>query len=304
MSGRTRLAWHELPQPIRDRVSTRTGRVVGVVSHEGGYSPGLAATLTGDDGVRTFVKAVSTSYHERSAELYRDEARVNTLLPPGTPAPAMRWTFEHEDWVVLGFDAADAQVELPWDEPTLQAVLDLASELARVRAPEALPSQPERLRGLDGWHRAAEDGRDLSSWGPQVVERLPALVALTADYPERTAGTSLVHHDARRDNMVRLDGRLLLVDWPYACAGAPWVDLLAQLPSVVIEGGGDAAAIWARADVARHADPDDVTAVLAGLAGYFVCASVLPAPVGVPHVRAFQRAQGEAALTWLWERLG
>lgn len=304
MTTRTRLAWSQLPDPIQGVVRQHLGEVVDVVSHEGGYSPGMAATLTTADGDRVFVKAVSTTFHERSGELYRTEARVNAVLPPEVPAPAMRFAIDDGDWVVLVFEAADADVALPWDERSLTQVLDLYTELARVPAPAALPTVPDELAGLDGWHRAIEDGRDLSSWEPWVAEHLPDLARLADGYPDRAAGSALVHADARRDNMVRLGDRILLVDWPYAAVGAPWVDLLAQLPSIAAEGGGDPATIWSRAQVAEDADPDDVTAVLAGLTGYFVCASVLPPPVGVPHVRAFQRAQGAAALAWLRERLG
>lgn len=300
---RARLTWDQLPEAIRAQVTERTGRVVAVVSHEGGYSPGMAATLTTSEGDHVFVKAVSTSFHQRSAELYRDEARVNALLPEGVPAPRMRWTFEDDDWIAVGFDAADGDLPLPWDEDTLVEVLHLYDELALVPAPPGLPTVPHELAALTGWHTALADGSDLGSWDPWVAEHLAELAAIAQDFGERTHGDRLVHLDARRDNMVRRDGRVLLVDWPYAAVGAPWVDLLVQLPSIGVEGGGEPGPIWERAGVAALADLDDATAVLAGMTGYYVHASVQPPPVGVPHVRAFQRAQGEVALAWLRQRL-
>ena len=301
---RVRLGWDQLPESIREEVSARTGRVAAVVSHEGGYSPGMAATLTTADGDRVFVKAVSTAFHQRSAELYRDEARVNALLPEGVPAPRMRWTFDDGEWIAVGFDAADGDLPLPWRQDTLAEVLRLYDELALVPGPPGLPTVPHELAALTGWHTALADGSDLSSWDPWVAEHLTELAALAERFGERTHGDRLVHLDARRDNMVRRDGRVLLVDWPYAAVGAPWVDLLAQLPSVTVEGGGEPGPIWERAGVSGLADLDDATAVLAGIAGYFVHGSVQPPPVGVPHVRAFQRAQGEVALRWLRQRLG
>jgi hypothetical protein len=39
--------------------------------------------------------------------------------------------------------------------------------------------------------------------------------------------------------------------------------------------------------------------VLAAAAGYFVDRCRTPPPPGLPTVRAFQRAQGNALLTWL-----
>jgi hypothetical protein len=55
---------------------------------------------------------------------------------------------------------------------------------------------------------------------------------------------------------------------------------------------------------ARDAGPDGVTATLAALAGYFVSHVRRPPPPGLPTLRAFQRAQGEAAVRWLRKRLG
>lgn len=52
-----------------------------------------------------------------------------------------------------------------------------------------------------------------------------------------------------------------------------------------------------------HADRDDITAVLAGLTGYFLDAARQPSPRGLPTVRAFQAAQGERTLAWLKTRV-
>jgi hypothetical protein len=54
----------------------------------------------------------------------------------------------------------------------------------------------------------------------------------------------------------------------------------------------------------RRGDAGAVTAVLAAIAGFFVSASLEPAPPGLPTLRGFQLAQGRAALAWLRRRLG
>ncbi len=56
--------------------------------------------------------------------------------------------------------------------------------------------------------------------------------------------------------------------------------------------------------VGREADPEALTTFVVAIAGYFVSASLQPPPPGIPHVRAFQRAQGEVCLDWLTVRLG
>jgi hypothetical protein len=49
-------------------------------------------------------------------------------------------------------------------------------------------------------------------------------------------------------------------------------------------------------------EPRPATAVIAGLTGYFLHQGRLPDPPGLPTVRAFQRAQGDALLPWLRAR--
>jgi hypothetical protein len=92
-----------------------------------------------------------------------------------------------------------------------------------------------------------------------------------------------------------------VVDWPHACVGAAWVDLLVMLPSVIMQGG-DPDRCWRRYPAGRDIDADQVNSVLAGLAGFFAVSALRPAPPGLPRVREFQRAQGEAALSWLRKR--
>jgi hypothetical protein len=97
---------------------------------------------------------------------------------------------------------------------------------------------------------------------------------------------------------------VVIVDWPHARIGAPWVDLLAMAPSVALQGGPSPDAFLLRHPAARAADPADIDAGLAALASYFTYQSFQPPPPGLPTVRAFQRAQGEIARNWLAQRTG
>lgn len=302
--ARTRLAWAQLPAHVQQAVVEQVGaEVVEATSHEGGYSPGMAATLRTAAGERVFVKAVSSGFHERSAELYRDEARVNGLLPDGVPAPRMRWVVDDGEWVAMGFDAADSSLEVPWRPDDLAAALELFTAMAAVPAPAGLGSAADFFGGMPSWADAAREGADLGSWDPWVAEHLDLLVELSIDWAQASVGDRLGHCDARADNMVRLGDRVLLTDWPYAAAAAPWVDLLCFLPSAELEGAGRAAEIWASHPLGRAADQARATALLAGITGFFVHGSVQPPPPGIPHLRAYQRAQGEVALAWLRQRL-
>ena len=55
--------------------------------------------------------------------------------------------------------------------------------------------------------------------------------------------------------------------------------------------------------LAERAPPENVDAVLAALAGFFVQRATLLPPPGLPTLREFQRAQGTESLAWLRRRL-
>jgi hypothetical protein len=108
----------------------------------------------------------------------------------------------------------------------------------------------------------------------------------------------------RADNVLLTAGGVVFVDWPHACTGAPWFDVVAFAPSVALQGGPDPEWVLGRAGSADGADPDAVTAVVAAVAGYFTWSAGLPSPPGLPTLRAFQAALGEHARAWLRRRTG
>lgn len=323
--GRARLTWAELPDGVTRLVSERLGEsVVRAVSHDGGYSPGLASTLVLGSGERVFVKAVVPAEHPRSGELYRKEAAVAPVLAGEVgavlPAPAFRWSAEaqvstaagSQDWVVLAFDAADGPgPQLPWQPAELAEALDLVADVGRIAAPDHPQIPPVTEMVFDGWHLLTADAglqqrlaRLDEVLGPWLLARIETLAALADTWPQVSAGTALVHHDLRADNMVRAGGRLLAVDWPYASVGAPWLDLVGMMPSVALEGGGEPEEVFTAHPVGAAADPEAVTAVVAAFTGYFLHAALQPPPPGIPHLRAFQRDQGLVCARWLRTRLG
>ena len=130
------------------------------------------------------------------------------------------------------------------------------------------------------------------------------LAALEAGWPPATEGPTLLHSDLRADNLLLTPTRVVAVDWPWACVGAAWVDLLLLLPSVTMQGGPDPEPTFAAHPAAAGADPRAVTTALAALAGFLVGGSRQPAPPGLPTLRAFQLGQGVVALDWLRRRTG
>lgn len=109
----------------------------------------------------------------------------------------------------------------------------------------------------------------------------------------------MLHCDLRADNLLLADHGAVVVDWPHACLGAPFVDLVFFAPSVAMQGGPDPTALLARSRVGRSASREALAAVVCALAGYFTERSLQPAPPGLPTVRRFQAAQAAVTREWL-----
>jgi aminoglycoside phosphotransferase (APT) family kinase protein len=294
-----RLAWAGLPARIRAAVEARAGAaVVAARDQRGGFSPGVAARLSLDDGSRLFVKAVAASTNADSARMHRGEARTLAALPPGVPAPGLRWTYDDGDWVVLGIEDVEGHSPpLPWRRDDLERVM---AALPAAPAPEGFVSLTAQLAGaFTGWRTlAAEPPADL---GPWALRHLDRLAELEASWPVHADGGTLLHSDLRADNLIiGTDGEIRLVDWAHACSGAAWVDLTLLLtevdrsrvdPDEILVGAG--------------APSEGVDALLCAFAGFLAERCRQPAPPGLPTIRAYQRAYAASALgCWLARRTG
>ncbi|SFX47474.1 aminoglycoside phosphotransferase family protein [Streptomyces atratus] len=300
--------WAGLPALVRSAVEDILGaRVVEARSQSGGFSPGVAARVRLADGRRAFVKAVSAETNPSSPDLHRAEARHTAALPPGTPAPRLLGSYDDGTLVALVLQDIDGrQPRIPWEPAELDRVLAAVGELGTALTPapfDAPAAAVRKARMFTGWRTLPAEG-DTSRLDPWAARNLGLLAELESGWEEPAAGDSLAHSDLRADNILLTDERVVFVDWPHALRAAPWFDLLTMLPCVAAQGGPDPETVFTTHPLGRDADPAGVTAVLAALTGYFVASSLKPAPPGLPTLRAFQRAQGAAALRWLRGRLG
>ena len=321
-----RTPWEALPEALREAVAELLGApVVHAETQSGGFSPGAAARLRTAAGRRAFAKAVSAETNPHSPRLHRTEARNAAALPAGVPAPRLLGTYDDGTWVALVFeDVAGRQPHVPWRADELRRVLDAVGRLSRLLTPSPVAAPPvgEGLADAFAGFRQLLDGAEgdlhgrLDDW---TVAHLPELADLAAPWAEAAAGDTLAHADLRADNVLLTDANgddgdegdhgghgghgVVFVDWPHAVRAAPWFDLLVMLPCVRAQGGPDPEEVFTAHPLGREADPAAVTATLAALTGFFLRHALQPPPPGIPTVRAFQRAQGEAALAWLRRRL-
>ncbi|MFD8691185.1 aminoglycoside phosphotransferase family protein [Streptomyces sp. NPDC059651] len=303
-----RHQWADLPPTVRSAVEEILGApVTEARSQSGGFSPGVAARVRTADGRRAFVKAVSAAANPGSPDLHRAEARNTAALPSHAPVPRLLGSYDDGTCVALVLEDIDGrQPRVPWEPAELDRVLGAVAALSRTLTPAPIDAPPVARREASmftGW-RALHAAGDTARLDPWAARHLGTLAELESGWAAAATGDSLVHADLRADNILLTEDRVVFVDWPHAMRAAPWFELLAMLPCVAAQGGPDPEALFTAHPLGRDADPAGVTAVLAALAGYFVSHSLRPDPPGLPTVRAFQAAQGAAALDWLRRRTG
>jgi aminoglycoside phosphotransferase (APT) family kinase protein len=307
-----RVPFDALPADLRAAIDERFGApVVDAQSQAGGFSPGVASRVVLADGRQAFVKAVHPSANAQAPDLHRREGAVLAALPAETPVPRWQWTLDQgpDGWVVLAIDdVAGRQPAVPWHAEELDRVLAAIEALAARLSPS--PIDPAWLGQAGdliadaerGW--ATVDTAERAHLDDWTQRHLDTLVALESGVRDAARGDTLLHQDLRADNLLLTDTGVVVVDWPHARVGQPWIDLLWFAPSVAMQGGPDPETLLRRSASAQGADPDAIDAVLAAIAGFFTLGSLLPAPPGLPTLRVFQAAQGDIARRWLARRRG
>ena len=305
-----RVAWESLPADLQDGIERICGAaVLRADSQPGGFSPGVAARLTCADGSRWFVKAVSAETNAVSQGMHRREAEVLRGLDPliaagQLAAPRLRGILDQPPWMALVLaDVAGGHPALPWQAAELAAVLAALDRLAETLtpAPMAITSLAQQFgAGFTGWRTmAAWAGRDLDQLDRWSLDHLDLLVELERTWPAHAEGSTLVHADIRADNVLLTSDGPVILDWPHACVGAAFTDLVFLAPSVAMQGGPEPAELLTKTAAGRATGRDAVAATVCALAGFFTEYSLRPPPPGIPTVREFQAAQGVVARRWL-----
>ncbi|HVE70504.1 MAG TPA: aminoglycoside phosphotransferase family protein [Thermoanaerobaculia bacterium] len=308
LEGGTRIEWADVPSVVRRSIEERfRSQVVQARTQKGGFSPGLAARVLLKDGRRAFVKAVGPEPNADSPALHRREAVIAAALPATLPVPRFLWSCEASDWVALAFeDIEGSSPGSPWRPHDLARVLDMLTNFTRILSPAPFAAEPIATRfseWFSGWRKLARrsTAQQLDSWSRC---HLAELVDLEVEWELATQGTTLLHADLRADNILLTPTDVFVVDWPWACVGAAWFDLLVLLVNVAAQGQAVPGPTFEKHPVGALAEPAAVNASLSALAGFFTERSLAPPEPGLPRLREFQRAHGAAAREWLAHRMG
>jgi hypothetical protein len=184
----------------------------------------------------------------------------------------------------------------PWSTDGVDAVLAALEEIQNTPPPDAIDDDLGALFDIhEGWDPMRADPTGALTLGvfdqPWFERHADDLAAASAT--ANLAGGALLHGDVRSDNLCLRDGRAVLIDWNWACVGAPELDLAAWLPSLHHEGGPEP---WTLLP--------DAGPLAALLAGFFLEHAAREPIPQAPHVRQLQLDQGVVALEWACRELG
>lgn len=305
-----RPTYADLPPAVRTEIAEHLGGTPAAEKTAGGgFGGGFAARLTAPDGRDLFVKAAGP--HQPYVDsAYRTEAEVNRALPPGVPAPRLDFVAHPDDWIVLGFEAPDAVApRLPLHPRDLNLMLDAWAHAAErlTPAPRALMDlgvTPMPTDGFSHFTRFAS-GRGMPPPLPDfAARRIDELAVLEQGLSEAIRADAVFHGDLRPDNMVVGAHQAWVCDWNMPNLAACWFDTALFL--VVAHGDGhDSEDLFWRHPTAHGVEGEQLDAVLAAAAGYYVSnAAQPPVESASPYLRRHQRWNGLATLDWLASRRG
>lgn len=320
-----KLAWHQLPRPVRSRTEEIVGaRVRRGVRVWGGYGPSVTCRLSLSDGRRAFLKAVDAARTADNPVMRRalvQEERVYRelgarLLPW---APAFLGSFTDGHWhVLLLEDLGPARVP-PWTPVTARVAAQQFADFHRASLGAPLPDwlshhDHEALArvwddlaaepgGLEGVASLAGDRHEgARRW---LGRTLPELRTLSTGLASTPGPHALLHFDTRSDN-IRVDlERLRIFDWPLARVGPPELDAVFFFQTVPLEEGGAAPEhmlAWYEEHMALRESV--VSGAVAAAAGFFATRAWRPPIPGLPRLRPFQRQQFRSTLAWAARRFG
>ena len=232
-----RLDWADMPRRVRSEVERWLGgTIVGAATQPTGFTPGVAARLTADDGRRVFVKAAGPQPNADTPKAHRREISIVAALPGAAPVPRLLWSYDEGEggWVVLAFEDVDGSHPMqPWRIDELHRVVAAMEDLSMLLTPSPLPAALVGTAGdqfatsVRGWRQLHDERPSrlafVDEWSRRHIE---TLVAIEDTVGGALEGDTLLNNDIRADNILLTPKRTWFVDWPHACVGPPWLDVV------------------------------------------------------------------------------
>jgi len=273
------------------RVAARLGRTTAAVRRvEGGYSAATRLVIHWQDGGSVFVKAATDA--DTAAWLRAEHAIYARYRAPFLPALSAWEDDAIAPWLAME-DLSAAFWPPPWSPARIAAVVETMAEVAACAASD-LPSMESRREEFAGWSIVAREPERFLRLGVATERWLAHALPVLRRAEDRAVldGDALLHNDVRSDNLCFAGGRVVLIDWNWACRGNPRLDLAAWLPSLTLEGGPlPETLLPGEGDLASF------------VAGFYAAHAGLPPLSGRPTLRTLQLGMLQQSLAWATREL-
>jgi len=310
-----------VPEVVRRETERRLrSRVARATIAYGGYAPSATFRLLLANGRRAFFKAAYPLPKGSPVIIPVDaEEKRYLALARYTDGftPRIYGTFRLASWHVLLMEDLGPPTMPPWTPAKTRLAARSYARFHRRTIGKPLPrwlsrtqhrrfgvywsrlAQGDELRPMAALARGrADEAREwLDVALPEFVERERWLV--TARHP-----FALLHFDTRSDNVRLIGSRMVMFDWPFACAGPVEFDTAAFAQAVAAEDGPDPESVLASYEAILPLRPRELDGSIAGITGYFGARAGLPEIPELPRLRSIQRRQLKASLAWAARRFG
>ena len=220
------IDYEALPLLVRTAVSERTGEVRSAQSAGAGTNCVVAALLDTASGP-VFVKGLPSDHPGVATQ--QKEAKIAPAV--AEVSPGLLWHIELEGWDLLGFEAIEGgrHADYTPGSPDVPKVVALQDRLSNITCPPIPMYSAERR------------------WGSMLNDPADA---------KQFAGSTLLHTDWHRWNVLVTGERAWLVDWAWATWGAAFIDPALLVPRLIAaghtpadaEGWAAKSAAWQKAD--------------------------------------------------------
>jgi hypothetical protein len=203
-----RIAWDDLPSPLKQAIEARTGPITAARTATAGQNSPLAAIIDTSNG-RVFAKGMPSD-HRRVITQTR-EAAIAPLV--GEVSPALLWHFDEAGWNVLGYQYAHGRhADYTPGSPDLDRLVQLMDALSEIKVAD----NPRLFKRAD------------DRWKPYLNDPESASVFV---------GPVLTHSDWTPDNVLISPHRAWLIDWAWPTLGAAWTDPACWVLRLMASGG-------------------------------------------------------------------
>ena len=201
-----RIAWNDLPEPLKQAIEARTGPIARVHMTSSGQNSPLAAAIETSDG-KVFVKGMPSG----QAITQTREAAVAPLVKD--ISPALLWHIDEAGWNVLGYEYAPGRhADFSPGSADLDRLIELMDALNSIKAPD----DPGPFKKAEHrWRSFVDDPESASVF----------------------AGPVLTHTDWAPDNVLVSPNRAWLIDWAWPTLGAAWTDPACWILRLMASGG-------------------------------------------------------------------